>query len=182
MRTLMTCLLAGSAVVASAASPAAAQDDLSFAYIDSQRIMDEAPGAQEARAELERQIEEFQAELQELEQEIQQRIEEYDQRQVMMSPEARRSEQEEILELQNEFDQRRTELQQAASQRQSDLLEPIMQRINEVITALREERGYTMIFDSAAGALIAADPSLDLTGEVLERLRAEAEATASNGG
>ncbi|MFW6202066.1 MAG: OmpH family outer membrane protein [Gemmatimonadota bacterium] len=182
MRTLMTCLLAGSAVVASAAAPAAAQDDLSFAYIDSQRILREAPGAQEAREELQRELEGYQAELQELEQEIQQRVEEYDQRQVMMSPEARRSEQEEILELQNEFDQRRTELQQTASQRQSTLFEPIMERINEVIMVLREERGYTMIFDSAAGALIAADPSLDLTDEVLERLQSQAESTASNGG
>jgi Skp family chaperone for outer membrane proteins len=46
-----------------------------------------------------------------------------------------------------------------------------MDRIDAVIQALRAEGGYSMILDSAAQGLIAADPALDLTAAVLERLR-----------
>lgn len=180
MRTLVTCLLAASAVLATAA-PGSAQDGLSFAYINSQRIMAEAPGAEAAREAFESQMQEYRDELTDLEEQLQAKVSDYDQRQVMMSPEAKRQEQQEILELQTEYDERRAQLQQQAAQRQSELVAPIMQQINDVITELREERGYTMIFDASAGSLIAADPDLDITDEVLQRLEARAEATASNG-
>ncbi len=51
-------------------------------------------------------------------------------------------------------------------------MEPIYERISVVLTRIREEQGYTMIFDAAGGALIAADTTLDITATVIERLKA----------
>lgn len=175
MRTLTTSLFTAAAV-ALAAVPVSAQDAPNFAYINSQRIIQEAPGAQEARQAFERDMAEYQAELQQLEEELKGMMDEFEQRQVMMSPEARQNRQQEILQKQREYQQRAEELQERAAQRQNELVEPIMNRIQTVIEELRQERGYTMIFDAAGGALIAADPALDITEEVLSRLRA----TASN--
>jgi Skp family chaperone for outer membrane proteins len=43
-----------------------------------------------------------------------------------------------------------------------------------VIEDVRREGNYALIFDTAAGAIITADPGLDLTDQVLERLRTTA--------
>jgi Skp family chaperone for outer membrane proteins len=56
-----------------------------------------------------------------------------------------------------------------------------MERINAVIEDIRADGGYSMIFDVAAQGIIAADPALDLTAEVVRRLQAGA-ATAGNPG
>ena len=70
--------------------------------------------------------------------------------------------------------ERRTELEETAQQRQSELVGPIMNRILEVTEQIRQEGSYAMIFDASAGAMVTADPSLDLTAQVLERLRTAA--------
>ncbi len=55
-----------------------------------------------------------------------------------------------------------------------------MNRIQEVLTQIQREGGYAMIFDAAAGAIVAADTTLDITDEVLRRLRQTAAAPAAN--
>jgi Skp family chaperone for outer membrane proteins len=54
-----------------------------------------------------------------------------------------------------------------------------MDKVNAVIEKMREEGSYALILDVAAGSIISADPSLDLTQEVIRRLKAEAPAGAS---
>jgi len=46
----------------------------------------------------------------------------------------------------------------------------VMDGISEVIEAVREEGSYAFVFDIAAGAIVSADPTLDLTDEVIRRL------------
>jgi Skp family chaperone for outer membrane proteins len=60
-----------------------------------------------------------------------------------------------------------------AQSRQQELVAPIYEAVSNVLVTLREEEQYTMIFDAAAGALIAADTALDITSQVLQRLRAQ---------
>ncbi|NIQ59380.1 MAG: OmpH family outer membrane protein, partial [Gammaproteobacteria bacterium] len=62
--------------------------------------------------------------------------------------------------------------EQQAQARQQELMQPIMAKIERVLEEIREEQGYIMIFDAASSGLIAADPTLDLTSEVLQRLQA----------
>ena len=52
-----------------------------------------------------------------------------------------------------------------------------MDRISDVIEQIREEGNYALILDVAAGSIISADPSLDLTEEVIRRLQADATGT-----
>ena len=65
------------------------------------------------------------------------------------------------------------ELQQTAQRREQELVAPIMQRVSGVIESVRVEGGYGLIFDTAAqGVIVAADPALDLTSVVLQKLGA----------
>ena len=71
-----------------------------------------------------------------------------------------------------EYEQRLSEIDQQAQIRQAELIQPVMDRITTVIETLREEGSYSLIFDVAAQGIISADPSLDLTQEVIRRLTA----------
>ena len=69
-------------------------------------------------------------------------------------------------------------LQQLAAQRQQELVQPVMDRITTIIETMREEGQYSLILDVAAGSIISADSTLDLTPEVIRRLSASESGAA----
>ena len=163
------------------ASSARAQTTIRIGYIDSQQILDQDPAAQEAQQQFEADLARYRAEVDQIGQDLQGLIDRYDQQQSMLSEEAKSNRQEEIRLKQTEYQQRISELEQQAGMRQAELVQPVMERINAVIEDIRADGGYSMIFDVAAQGIIAADPALDLTAEVVRRLQAGA-ATAGNPG
>ena len=58
-------------------------------------------------------------------------------------------------------------------QRNEEALRPVIRRIQSILGELAEERGYNLILDAADGNILYADPSLDLTAEVIQRLNGE---------
>lgn len=166
------CVLA----LAAMGSPAQAQQATQgrIVFINSQQVVAAAPGAREAQTTLEREMGAMRTQVQGMEQTLDSMMTVYDQRQVMLSPEAKRQMQDEIRTRQREFQQRAMQMEQQASQRQAELLQPIMARVQRVIDTLREERGYALVLDAAEGGIISADPSLDITQEVLTRIRSTA--------
>ncbi|MDR0787806.1 MAG: OmpH family outer membrane protein, partial [Gemmatimonadota bacterium] len=62
-------------------------------------------------------------------------------------------------------------LEQTLQQRQSELLGPIMDRIITATEQVRAAGNFSMVFDAGSGGLVTADPSLDLSDQVLSRLR-----------
>ncbi len=84
-------------------------------------------------------------------------------------------------EAQATFEQRLNDLQQVAQRRQQELVQPIFEKITGALMEIRNEHNYSMIFDAAAGALIAADTTLDITDMVIARLKKQAEAEQGAG-
>jgi len=163
------------------AQAAGAQANLKIGYIDSQAILDQDPSAQAAQQQFEASLATYQAEVQQMGEDLQSLITQYEQQQAMLSEEAKANREEEIRIKQTEYQQRISELEQQAGARQAELVEPVMQRITAVIEDIRAEGGYSMIFDVAAQGIISADPSLDLTAEVVQRLQAAANQASSGG-
>jgi outer membrane protein len=163
------------------ASSVRAQATIRIGYIDSQQILDQDPVAQEAQQQFEADLANYRAEVDQIGQELEDLISRYEQQQAMLSEEAKSNRQEEIRLKQTQYQQRISELEQQAGMRQAELVQPVMERINAVIEDIRADGGYSMIFDVAAQGIIAADPALDLTAEVVRRLQAGA-ATAGNSG
>lgn len=165
-------LLLPGALLVGLAMPAAAQTTGKIGFIDSRAIIAQAPGAQEAQQAFEQDMARYQAELETLEQELKTQLDSYEKQQVTLSPDARRQRQEEIRTKQMAYTQRAQQLEEQAADRQAELVEPIMERINTVIAEIREAEGYALIFDVAGGAVVAADPALNLTDQVLAQLGA----------
>lgn len=58
-------------------------------------------------------------------------------------------------------------------QRNEESLRPVIRRIQQILGEIAEERGYNLILDAADGNILYADPSLDLTAEVVQRLNTQ---------
>jgi outer membrane protein len=148
-----------------------AQEGLRVAFIDSQAIINEAPGAQEAQEAFREDMARFQQEMERMEEELNALVTRYQQQRQTLSPEARERRETEIRQRETEFQQRVDQMEQEAVQRREELVGPILARMSETIEQIRSEGNYTMIFDVASQAIVAADPALDLTDEVIRRLR-----------
>lgn len=166
--TVLAALLA----VALSAGAASAEAQGRIGFINSQRLIAEAPGAAEAQQTFQRDVSRYEGEIRTLEQELERTRGELERQQGSPTSEAARQQR------QRDFQQRVgvyqdsvQKLQQTAQQRQQQLVAPIMTRISEAIEQVRREGQFAMIFDVSAGSVISADPSLDLTNRVLERLR-----------
>lgn len=162
-----------------AAAPAMGQQKIGF--LDSRRVLQEAPGAQDARTAIQREMAGFEQRLQVLEDSVRSIFEDYQQRSLTLSAEARRAEEQRIVAKRNELQARAQQLEVEANQKQTELMQPVMTRVERAIEDVRTEGGYAFILDTTSGAIISADTTLDLTVQVIERLKAgDASAAARN--
>ena len=164
-------MLAGALLALLAAAPASAQNSGRIAYINSQMILEQAPGAAEAAQQFDRDMARYRSEVEQLGTDLESLIQQYQQQQLTLSPEAKANREEQIRLKQGQYNQRLQELDQQAGLRQQELVQPIMDRITNVIEQIREEGNYALIFDVAAQSIVAADTTLDLTEEVVRRLQ-----------
>ena len=183
MRKTLLMTTAGLIFAASAAfaqtAPATAPGPVKIGYINSQKIISEAPGAAEARTTIEREQNKYQADLALADDSIKNMIADFQKKQLALSADARDKQQADIRARQQALQDRADQLEQTMQKRQQDLIKPIMDKINVVLDALRKEGNYTIIFDTASGSIVAADPAADLTETVVARLKAAAPATAT---
>lgn len=164
-------------LLAGATGGAAQETAFKVGFINSEAIVQQAPGYQAA-------LQQFQSELQQMEQqfqprnaELEQMIADYQAQALALSDTAKAMREEAIAQKQQQVQQEANQMQQQAQQRQAQLMQPVMDRVSEAIEAVRVDGNYALIFDVAAGGLVAADPELDLTETVIARLN-----TAAPGG
>ncbi len=181
MRRTSMATLALSLLILLTAGAAEAQT-LKVAYINSAEIVANAPGAAEAQRQFDQELQESQKEIERMEAELTNLQQQLQQQQLTLSPEAKANREQQLQLKIQEYQARVTELQNRANQRRAELVQPIMDKITEVIEQIREEGNYALILDTAAGAIVAADPALDLTQEVLRRLEAAAAGTPGGQG
>lgn len=171
--------LASLALALMATGTAEAQT-LKIGYINSQQILANAPGAAEANEQFQQDLQSYEAEAKQLQDELVRMQQQLEQQALTLSPEAKRNREQAIQQKAQEAQQRMQQLDAQANRRRQELVQPVMDQISQVIEQIREEGNYSLILDVAAGSIIAADPALDLTDEVIRRL--QAAATAPGGG
>jgi outer membrane protein len=173
-RLVLVCFAALLAVpsIAHGQGPSAPAAPLRIAIINSREIMARTPGYAAAESTYLKEVEGFRTEVQKLQQQLDSAVQAFDQQSIALSPAARQTKQRELQGMQQRMEQRTNELQDRARQREQELLQPIQARVSSVIQGMRAELNYSIILDAdAAGGLIAAaDPALNITARVLQRL------------
>lgn len=150
-----------------------------FVYINSQALLKATPGASKAQETWNKELQHYRSEVQDLASQVDSLEQAYQRQESMLSDAAKSRKQKEIQQKRQQLQQRTQELEQQAAQRQHELMQPILNKVRGVIEKIREERGYTMVFDAAGSGLLAADPSLDITNLVIQRLKAQGDTTSA---
>ena len=167
-RFVLVCL----AALAAAPSVASAQG-VKIAFINSREILQKTPGYAAAESTYLKEVDGFRTEVQKLQQQLDSAVQALDQQSIALSPAVRRARQDSLQAMQRRMDQRTNQLQDQARQREQELLSPIQARVNSVIQGIRAELNYAYILDADApgGLIVAADPALNITAKVLQRLQ-----------
>ena len=169
MRLLI--LAVGAGLLASgSASRLEVQTGLRIGHVNSETILAEAPGATEAQEEFDRLTQRGGQEIQGMGAELDSLIAAYQLQESTLSPGVRQARETEINRLQQRTQQRVDQIGQELQQNRLTLFAPIVEQMSEAIQAIREEGGYHLILEMASQIILAADPSLDLTQEVLDRM------------
>lgn len=168
-------VLATLALGAGLAAPAAAQD-VRFGYIDSARIFRDFSEAREAQERFDRQVQGWRSEAAEKERQVAElRAEVQDQGPILSA--IRRQEREAALQRAiSDYERFIQEIwgpSGRAATENSNMTAGIVQKIRAAVEKVAGERALNLVLDSASGFLIYADPSFDLTGQVLEELKSQ---------
>ena len=145
-----------------------------IAYVNLQEVLRRTPGYVAAESTYRKIVTGYQAELQRLQQQLDSAVQAFDQQSIVLSPAARQTKQKDLQSMQQRMAQRQQALQDSAQAKEDELMEPLRGRINSIIQGIRAENNFSLIIDADAGGgfLLAADPALNITARVLQRLQA----------
>lgn len=152
------------------ASAASAQQKIAF--INSQQLLERAPGRQAAEQTLEREVGGFRAQVQRMEDSLTALITAYRTDSAGLTAPQRTERETAIRTRQGEYQQRMQAIQGQAQERENELVRPIMDLVKRALDDERAAAGYTAIFDLAAqgSPIVTYDRNLDITERVLARL------------
>jgi outer membrane protein len=168
------------ALVAILSGSAAAQSGQKSAYIQSNILIEQAPGRAEAEAQWEKETLGYQGEIKRMSDSLNTLVTAFEKRQAALSATARETQAKDIQAKEAGYQTRTRDLQQRAQSRQAELIQPILDRVKAAIEEVRVEGGYTFVFNLDQGSpIVAYDKNLNLNDKVLAKLRAGAPVTAS---
>jgi outer membrane protein len=157
------------------AAQAQAQDGPTIGFTDYELIIVQMPEYRELQQTLQAQAEADQQELAAMEQNIQQKFAEYQEQSGVLSPEARQTREEEIVQLQTELQQDQQRRLQALDRRQNELLQPLLEQLQNAINEVATRRGLELVLSSRVSTepvilFAGEDYTTDITAEVMSEL------------
>jgi len=143
-------------------------------YVNSQKIIAQAPGRADAEAQFQKEMDQYKLQVQKMGDSLQTMVADYQKAEPTLSASVKATRTKDLRDRQQAYQQHVQQLEQTAQQREAELVRPIMEQINKIIEQIRTENGYAFILDagSQAGVVVAADSSLDITDQVIKKLQA----------
>ena len=151
-------------VLAVFAQTAAAEVRVGF--VNSDRVMKEAPPAKKAQQKLEKEFEKRDQELQRLAKQLQGMQEALEKNGMTMAEGERRNKEREFNELNRDFQRKQREFREDLNQRRNEELASVLDRANKTIKQIAEAEKYDIIFQEA----VYASPRIDITDKVIKAL------------
>jgi outer membrane protein len=140
--------------------------DSKIGFVNSQKILNDAPQAARAKKKIEKDFEARDQELQRIAKQLKSMQENLDKNAVTMAEGERRSREREFGDLNREFQRKQREFREDLSQRQNEEMAAIFERVNKVIKQIAEAEKYDIIFQEA----VYANPRIDITDKVIKAL------------
>jgi outer membrane protein len=146
------------------ATGACAQSKIGF--VNSERVLREAPPAVKAQKKLEKEFEKRDQDLQKLAKQLQGMQENLEKNGVTMSDGERKNKERDFNEATREFQRRQREFREDLNQRRNEELATVLERANKAIREIAETEKFDAILQDA----IYISPRVDLTEKVIKAL------------
>lgn len=147
--------------------PSLSLADVKLGYVDIQRALTEVNEGREAKERLKSLLEKKQKELDREQQSLQREGEQLEKQASMMNEEARLTKQNQLREkfmvLAQKLEKGKMEM---ASMERTEL-DAIFKKMDPIIAQIAQREGLTMVFEKTDSGLVYAQPSLDLTNELV---------------
>ncbi len=163
------------ALVLAAASPSGAQQQ-KIGYVNSTKIFQEIPEAQDAQKKIDAITKPYQDSLAAMEKELQSKIDEYQKKEGLMNDAAKKAAQQEFSDLKQKYDQFRLEKfgNDGDIAKQTDkIINPLKDKILRAIEKVAKQEKYSFVFDQTENVkvLLYGDAKEDLTNRVIDLLK-----------
>ena len=157
-----------------AAAPASA--DVKIGFVNSQRILNDAPQAAIAKKKIEKEFAKRDQDLQKLAKQLQTMQANLEKNSVTMSDSERQQKEREFNDLNRDFQRKQREFREDLNLRQNEEMAAIFDRVNKVIKKIAETEKYDIIFQEA----VYFNPRIDITDKVIKALSEGAKNTESS--
>ena len=135
-------------------------------FVNSQKILNDAPQAARAKKKIEKDFEKRDQDLQRIAKQLQGMQEHLDKNSVTMAESDRRTKEREFADLNRDFQRKQREFREDLSQRQNEEMAAIFERVNKIIKQIAEADKYDVILQEA----VYANPRIDITDKVMKAL------------
>jgi outer membrane protein len=136
-------------------------------YIDLQRVVYESEAGKKAKSELDALIKSKQAIVDEKRQTLERLKSELEKQASVLSPEARKSKQDEIEKMEREYLRFAQDSETELRKKDAELKETIVKEIFELMDKIGKEEGYSLIFDKSM--FIYGNKDLDITNMIIKK-------------
>jgi len=168
-------LVALSGMVAAAQGPTPAPAAaIKLGYLRGQDVLAQTPGRADLEAQFNKEVDSARALEKVWGDSMNAMVGEYARVEATLTADQKTARQAALRERQTQFTQRGQQLEQQVQADNQRMIQPVLQRVSSIIDELRQEGGYTMIFDVQAqgGGVVSVDKNLDLTDVIVARLKA----------
>ena len=153
-----------------------ASQNVKLGFVNSAKILDELPEAQDAQNKLDELGKKWQDEYDRITKEYQMKGEEYQKKSTMLHEDAKRKAQQELMELeQKAYEFRQQKLGQGGEldKQKEKFFTPIKEKVLKSIEAVAKDEGVQFVFDKNENInfLLYGDNKFDLTYKVLDKLK-----------
>lgn len=140
--------------------------EVKIGFVNSQRILTDAPQAAKAKKKIEKEFEKRDQDLQKLAKQLQTLQETLEKNSVTMAETDRHNKEREFGDLNREFQRKQREFKEDLNLRQNEEMAAIFDRVNKVIKNIAETERFDVIFQEA----VYASPRIDLTERIIKIL------------
>ena len=144
----------------------AAHAESRIGFVNSQRVMNEAPQAAKAKKRIEKDFEKRDQDLQKIAKQLKEMQEALEKGGVALAESDRRVKEREFGDLNRDFQRKQREFREDLSQRQNEETAAIFERVNKIIKQIADAEKYDIIFQEA----VYASPRIDITDKVIKAL------------
>ena len=144
-------------------------------FVNTQALMEAAPGRLAAESLLTKEGKGYQDQLQKMQDSLNKMLSDYQKAEPTLSATAKDARQKAIQALETDLQAKNAQFQQQFDQRKNEVMSPITDMVKKVLDDVRDENGYAMILmnDPGQSVIVSADKNLDITDKVVSRLRSQ---------